>query len=205
MDYTHTGSLVDTLEPYTMFVEPFSDIWQCLWHREPFHAFRIGCSAKTFNGWLPLNVFAGWLCPTCVMQTWVPSWIVVILIWYHCFVICMLVTIFNWWLSSNDMKLRVLIKELLVVFHWLTFRIIYNIYEYKTILVRNTSIYWCTIWHVWNQKYTWAKTLLEKKNIGSSHKPHSQNHFLVTSVHLLVLPSHFEDWTCFWITLYQSR
>ena len=128
--------------------------------------------------------------------------------WRHSYLIplyCMLVTIFNWWLFSKDMKRRVLIKEVLVLFHWLTFRIIYNIYEYKTILVRNTSIYWCTIWHVWNQKYTWAKTLLEKKNIGSSHKPHSQNHFLVTSVHLLVLPSHFEDWTCFWITLYQSR
>ena len=124
MDYTHTGSLVDTLEPYTMFVEPFSDIWQCLWHREPFHAFRIGCSAKTFNGWLPLNVFAGWLCPTCVTGTWVPSWIDVILIWYHYIVICTLVTIFNWWLSSKDMKLRVLIKEVLAVFHWLMFSII---------------------------------------------------------------------------------
>ena len=166
MDYTHTGSLVDTLEPYTMFVEPFSDIWQCLWHREPFHAFRIGCSAKTFNGWLPLNVFAGWLCPTCVMQTWVPSWIDVILIWYHCFVICMLVTIFNWWLSSNDMKLRVLIKELLVVFHWLTFRIIYNIYEYKTILVRNTSIYWCTIWQCEIKNTHEQRLCLQKKTLG---------------------------------------
>ena len=32
--------------------------------------------------------------------------------------------IFDWWLSSKDMKLRVLIKEGLVVFHWLTFHII---------------------------------------------------------------------------------
>ena len=39
-------------------------------------------------------------------------------------VICTLVTTFNWWLSSKDTKLRVLIKEVLVFFHWLTFRII---------------------------------------------------------------------------------
>ena len=97
---------------------------QCLWHPEPFHEFRIGCSAKTFNGWLPLNIFAGWLCPTCVTETWVPFWIDVILIWYHYIVICTLVTIFNLWLSSKDMKLQVLIKEVLAVFHWLTFPII---------------------------------------------------------------------------------
>ena len=93
--------------------------------RNRFHAFRIGCSAKTFNGWLPLNVFAGWFCPKCVMRTWVSSWIDVIHIWYHYILICTLVTIFNWWLSSKDMKLWVLIKEVLVVFHWLTFRVIY--------------------------------------------------------------------------------
>ena len=105
--------------------DPFSDIWQCLWHPEPFHAFRIGCFAKTLNGWLlGLLNFAGWLCPTCVTGTWVTSWIDVILIWYHYIVICTLVTIFNWWLSSKDIKLWVLIKEVLVVFHWLTFRII---------------------------------------------------------------------------------
>ena len=52
---------------------------------------------------------------------WVPFWSDVILIWYHYTVICTFVTIFNWWLSSKDMKLRVLIKETLVVFHWLTF------------------------------------------------------------------------------------
>ena len=86
--------------------------------------FKIGCSAKTFNGRLPLNVFAGWLCSKCVTGTWVPSWIDVILIWYHYFVICSLVTIFNWWLSSKDMKIRVLIKEVLVVFYWLKFDII---------------------------------------------------------------------------------
>ena len=86
--------------------------------------FRNGCSSKTFNGWLPLNVFAGWLCPTCVTGTWVPSWIDVIPIWYHYIVICTLAKTFNWWLSSKDMKLRVLIKEVLVIFHWLTFPII---------------------------------------------------------------------------------
>ena len=108
--------------------DPFSDIWQFLWHPEAFHAFKIGCFSKIFNGWLSLNVFAGWLCPTCVSGTWETSWIDVILSWYHWYhwyhVICTLVTIFNWWLCSKDVKLRVLIKEVLVVFHWLTFRII---------------------------------------------------------------------------------
>ena len=115
--YTHrfTGGY-NKLEPYTMFVWPFSDIWQCLWHPEPFHGFRFRSSAKTFNGWLPLNVFAGWLCPMCVTGTWVPSWSDVIIIRYHYIVICTLVTVFNWWLSSKDIKLR-------VVFHWFTFRI----------------------------------------------------------------------------------
>ena len=126
MDYTHAGSMVDIIHwGRTLCLwDTFSDIWQRLWHPEPFHAFRIGCSATTFAIW-PLNVFAGWLCLTCVTGTWVPSWIDVILTWYHYIVICTLVTIFNWWLSSKDMKLRVLIKEVLVVFYWLTFRIIY--------------------------------------------------------------------------------
>ena len=38
-------------------------------------------------------------------------WSDVIIIWYLDIVICTLVTIFNWWLSSKDMKLRVLIKK----------------------------------------------------------------------------------------------
>ena len=123
--YTHgfTGGY-NILKPYTMFVGPFFRHLAMPWHPEPFHAFRIGCFKKTFNRWVPLNVAAGWLCHTCVTGTWVTSWIDVILIWYHYIVICTLVTIFNWWLSSKDMKLRVLIKEVLVVFHWLTFRII---------------------------------------------------------------------------------
>ena len=142
MDYTRMGSLVDIIHySHTLCLwDPFSDIWQCLWHPEPFLAFRIGCSAKTFNGWLQLNVFAGWLCPTCVMGTWVPSWIDVILIWYHYIVICKLVTISNWWLSSKDMKLWVLIKEVLLVFHWLTFCIIY-IYMYIYIYIYIIYIY----------------------------------------------------------------
>ena len=131
MGHTQTDSLVDIIHwsHALCFWDPFSDMWQWLWHREPFHAFRIGCFAKLFNGWLRLNVIAGWLCPTCVMGTWVTSWIDVILIWYHYIVICTLVTIFNWWLSSKEMKLRVLIKEVLGVFHWIRFRIIY-IYMY---------------------------------------------------------------------------
>ena len=49
--------------------------------------------------------------------------------WLHYYlipyiVICTVVTISNWWFSSKDMKLRVLIKEALVVFHWLTLCII---------------------------------------------------------------------------------
>ena len=31
----------------------------------------------------------------------------------------------GWWLTSNDMKIEVLIKEALVVFHWLIFCIVY--------------------------------------------------------------------------------
>ena len=31
----------------------------------------------------------------------------------------------GWWLTSNDMKIEVLIKEALVVFHWLMFCIVY--------------------------------------------------------------------------------
>ena len=49
--------------------------------------------------------------------------------WLHYYlipyiVICTVVTISNWWFSSKDIKLRVLIKEALVVFHWLTLCII---------------------------------------------------------------------------------
>ena len=35
---------------------------------------RLGLAVlqKTFNGWLPLIVFAGWRCPMCVTGTWVP-------------------------------------------------------------------------------------------------------------------------------------
>ena len=126
MSHTHSDSLVDIIHwsRTPSLWDPFSDIWQCLWHPEHFHSFRIGCFAKTFNGWLPLNVVAGRLCPMSVTGSWVTSWIDVILIWYNYIVICTLVTIFNWWLSSKDMKLRVLIKEVLVVFHWLTFRIL---------------------------------------------------------------------------------
>ena len=118
MGYTHTDSLVDIIHwsCTSCLWDPFSDIWQFLWHPEPFHAFRIGSFTKTVNGWLPLDFFAGWLCSACVTGTWVTSWIDVILIWYHYVVICTLVTIFNWWLSSKDMKLRVLIKEVLVVY-----------------------------------------------------------------------------------------
>ena len=122
----HTDSLVDIIHwRRTLCLwDPFSDMWQCLWHPEPFHAFRIHCFAKPLNRWLTLIDFAGWFCPTCVRGTWVTSWIDVILIWYNYIVICTLVTILNWWLSSKDIKLRVLIKEVLVVFHWLTFCII---------------------------------------------------------------------------------
>ena len=113
MGHTHTDSLVDIIHwSHALCLwDPFSDICQWLWDREPFHSFRIGCFAKLFNGWLPLNVIAGWLCPTCVTGTWVTSWMDVILIWYHHIVICTLVTIFNWWLSSKDMKLQVSIKQ----------------------------------------------------------------------------------------------
>ena len=56
------------------------------------------------------------------------------LIRYHYIVICTLVTMFNWWLSCKDIKLRVFIKEELVVFHWLTFSIIYA-HKYYTLYI----------------------------------------------------------------------
>ena len=54
-----------------------------------------------------------------------PLWsdVILILIWYHYIVICTLVRRFNGWFYIKDMKLRVLLKEAFVVFHWLTFRI----------------------------------------------------------------------------------
>ena len=133
----HTDSLVDIIHwRRTLCLwDPFSDMWQCLWHPEPFHAFRIHCFAKPLNRWLTLIDFAGWFCPTCVRGTWVTSWIYVILIWYNYIVICTLVTILNWWLSSKDTKPQGSIKEVLIVFHWLTFRI--------------TFIYISFI-HIWN-------------------------------------------------------
>ena len=56
------------------------------------------------------------------------------LIRYHYIVICTLVTMFNWWLSCKGIKLRVFIKEELVVFHWLTFSIIYA-HKYYTLYI----------------------------------------------------------------------
>ena len=50
---------------------------------------------KTFNRWLPPNVYAGWLRLTCVTGTWVPLWNDVSVIWYHYIVICTLVVIFK--------------------------------------------------------------------------------------------------------------
>ena len=157
MGHIHTDSLMDIIHwSRTLCLwDPFSDIWQCLWHPQPFHAFIIGSFAKTFNGWLPLNVVARWLCPTCVRGTSVTSWIDVILIWYHYIVICTLVTIFNWWLSSKEMKLRVLIKEVLIVFYWLTLRIIcryiYVIYMFIYVSISIFYIYYYIyIYFLWD-------------------------------------------------------
>ena len=139
----------------------------------------VGCFAKTFNGWLPSNVFAGWLCPTCVMRTWVTSWIDVILVWYCYIVICTLVIIFNWWLSSKNMKLRVLIKEVLVVFQWLTFRIIY-IYIY--IYLENKEIRITTKYNTTKRAlskkmgtFTFLGVVLEMKTILSLHLKRSSS------------------------------
>ena len=99
-----------------LFVGIVECISPLMWGRhfaEPFHAFRICCSAKSFNAWLSL----AWLRLMCVTGT---SWSDVILIWYHYFVICTLVTIFHRSLSSKDMKSWLLVlrelKEALVVF-----------------------------------------------------------------------------------------
>ena len=98
-----------SLKSCTMFVGPFLEIWKCLCHPGPCHAFRISYSAETVKRWIPSNVFVGWLGLMCVTRTWVPpSWSEVILIWYHYIVICTLVKIFNWWFRSKEMKLRVL-------------------------------------------------------------------------------------------------
>ena len=88
----------------------------------------------------------------CVTGTWLPSSSDVILISHHYVVICTLVKIFNWWLSSKDMKHWVLIKELLSVFHWLTSRIIllcslasgHRALFWYTRQLKNHYIYVCT-------------------------------------------------------------
>ena len=111
------------LEPHNIFVELLEDIWQCLWHSGPFHTFEISCSAKMFNEWLPWNIWVEW--PRLMHDGDLGApWNDVILIWCYYISICTLVTIFNWWLFSKDIKLRVLIKEALAVFHWITFQII---------------------------------------------------------------------------------
>ena len=99
-----------------MLLGPFSDIWICLWHPGPFHAFRISCSAKTFTRWLPSNVCVGWLCLICVTGALL-EWCRSNLIPLFC----------NLYVSNNFQlkKLWVLIKEALVVFHWVTLRIIH--------------------------------------------------------------------------------
>ena len=103
----------------------FSNFWQCLWHLGTIHTSRISYHTKTFNRWIPSNSCAGCLCLICVTGSWVSLWSDFILTWYNYVVICTLVTIFNWWLSSKDMKLRVKkIKETLVAFHWPMLRII---------------------------------------------------------------------------------
>ena len=131
MSHTHMGSLMDIIH------------WSrtlCFW--DPFQTF--GNASDIRNLFMRL----GWLWPTCVTGTWVTSWIDVILVWYHYIVISTLVPIFNWWLSSKDMKLRVLIKEVLAVFHWLTFRIIY-IYIYIYIIYIYIYIMYIYIYYIY--------------------------------------------------------
>ena len=93
-------------------------------HPGPFHGFGISCFVKACNKWLPSIIYTRWLHVKCVTRARVPLWGDVILIWYHYIVICKLVTVSNWWLSSKDMKLQLLIKEAFVVFHLLLFCIL---------------------------------------------------------------------------------
>ena len=111
-----------TLEQYIMSVGHFSDIWLCLWHAGPLNTSGIGCSAKTFNRWLPSNVCVGKLRLT-VTGTWVLLWSDVSLIWYQHIVIFILATVFSSWFPSKDIQLQALMKAL-VVFRWLMFHII---------------------------------------------------------------------------------
>ena len=104
-----------TLEPHNIFVELLEDIWQCLWHSGPFHTFEISCSAKMFNKWLPWNIWVEWL------RLMHDGDLGALLEWRHSNLMLLYfnlyVTIFNWWLFSKDIKLRVLIKKPLAVFH----------------------------------------------------------------------------------------
>ena len=94
----------------------------CLWHAGPLNTSGIGCSAKTFNRWLPSNVCVGKLRLT-VTGTWVLLWSDVSLIWYQHIVIFILATVFSSWFPSKDIQLQALMKAL-VVFRWLMFHII---------------------------------------------------------------------------------
>ena len=76
-----------------------------------------------------VNVLYRWRWPKC------SPWSEVILNRYHYIVICTLVTIFNWWLSSEDMKLRVvLINEALVASLSLT-HVLYFVCIYMALFV----------------------------------------------------------------------
>ena len=70
--------------------DPFSDIWQCLWHPGPSHVFRISCSVKTFNKWPKSNACAEWLRLICVSVGWVSPLSDVILIWQH-YIVCIFI------------------------------------------------------------------------------------------------------------------
>ena len=101
---------------------------------------------------------------------WLPLWSDVILIWYHYIVTGMLVTIFNWWMSSKDMKLRILIKEALVVFHWLTFRVEHilcwaNLHNTKYVLFYQVAP-WCSGYHYCTTSFNkvWTRILRRFKS-----------------------------------------
>ena len=82
MDYTHTGSMVDIIHWAVHYVcgTPFQISDNASDIRNLFMRLGLAVLQKYLTDDYMMNDFAGWLYPTCVTATWVPSRIDVILI-----------------------------------------------------------------------------------------------------------------------------